>query len=438
MTDTKLLPSNPDLEKAVLGALMVFPDTIPDVTEALPPEAFYVPANRNLFQAIVSLHSRGKPVDRYSVVETLRQMGKIEEVGGIVGVICLEDEVATAANVQYQAKLLRDYWVRRVIISRTEQIRDRAFGDDADADDLLNDLQTAGTDLLKSEGNLTSITEAAHEAVDRIGWASEHPGEIAGFPTGIKKLDQMLNGIERANYYIIGARPSEGKTALGLEIARSSCTKTPVLVVSREMPAHSLVARMIARDTGVNSQALRLGNISGDAWGEVARATTGIQGREIHFDETSRTADDVRAAVRRAKQKYDVGLVVVDYLQLLGNIRGEKYGSRDEGVTARSRLMKQIALEQNVAIVVLAQLNRQVEGRPDRRPQLHDLRESGAIEQDADTVLMLYHPNKENPQDNSLEIWVRKQRNGPVGKVLAYFDAETGAIGEWCDRRDCA
>ncbi len=427
-----LLPSNPDLEKAVLGACMNWPDLIADVRKALPSDAFWLTMHQNLYHAILHCHDRDLPVNRHALAQYLTAKGKIEEVGGAVAVVSeAKEEIATPANVNYHVNLLRGYYVRRQIVMRAEQIRAQALDVTADVDEVLLGASQIDEDLATSQGVAVPLKDALNAAADRITWAYEHKGELAGFPTGIRKLDAMLSGLERGNYIVIGARPSEGKTALGLEIARRASEKTPVLIVSREMPAVSLAQRLISRESGVNSQVMRSGHMSEDAWERVGKGILSAGERTILIDDKSLTACDVRASVRENVKRHGVGVVIVDYLQMLGDIRGEKYGGREEAVTARSRLMKRIALENDVAMVVLAQLNRQVEGRGERRPRLSDLRESGAIEQDADVVLLLYHPNKGEDGDvASVEILVEKQRNGPTGMINTAFNKHTGEFRE--------
>lgn len=434
-----LLPNSRETEATVLGTMLVYNQAIPDVLALIGPEVFYYTPFQKVFRAIRLLYESNKPVDSIVLHDTLRENGEVPEDVATEMSMLSGDALTGGRGIDWHAKRLRELWGQREIVRRSETLLSVASDATEDYDEVLayGERLTEGLELVA--GEFTTIEQAVDGAMKNIEWSWEHKGQVRGLPIGtMPGLTEMLNGFQGSDYYILAARPSEGKTALGLEIARQASKHAPVLFVSREMPASALAERMMSRDAQVNSQLLRSGYMSDDARRKVHVSAGCVKSLPVSFDERSVTADDVRASVRKAVRTKGVKLVVVDYLQLIDPPRGIRAESRDERVTQTSRLMKRIAVEHNIAMLVLAQLNRALDARGDKRPQLSDLRESGSIEQDCDTAMFLYHPRKHGDkdtygqpiQDNRMEIIVRKQRNGPTGTVDAYFDADTGTIGE--------
>ena len=443
MTTTLAAPHSVEFEERLLGTMIAYSDSIPDISAIVGPEMFYGSDRRKLCKAIFRMHGTSKPVDTITIYEELMKDGEVQDGVATELSILSGDALPLGRGAEWYAHRVRQLWAQRQILLRADTLRSIAADASEEYEAVYDYAERLAEGLELAAGEFTTMEQAAEGALRNIEWSVGHPGQTRGLPVeSLPTLTDMLNGFQGGEYYILAARPSEGKTALGLEIARQAGKHAPVLFVSKEMSATALTERMLSRQSGVNGQVMRTGQMSQDAYRRVVDAGPYLKSLPVVFDEQSVTADDVRAAVRKAVRTLGVKLVVVDYLQLLDPPRGIRAESRDERVTMTSRMMKRVAVEQNVAMLVLAQLNRALDSRGDKRPQLSDLRESGSIEQDCDTAMFLYHPHKHGDkddagypiQDNRMEILVRKQRNGPTGMVIAYFNPDTGKIGEWSNR----
>ena len=442
------VPHYPELEKAIIGQLLFDPERcLPGVRALLTPECFYNAVYQKTYKAILALDDARKPVDQVSLMDELRARGDLESVGqhNITGPL---GEIATVVNAEYHAKLVLGAAVKRKLQNRAAQLVERAGDETEDVNDLLSTADRISDGLDLAQGEFVVWSDATNAVAEDIQWAADHPGEMRGLSTGLPRLDELIGGLEGGYYYLIGARPSEGKTAVALSfamaVAKRASWDAPVLFFSREMPAKALATRGIAQTADVNLQLLRSGGLPKSTQKNVISAIETSAGYPILCDEHSASACEIRAAAQMGKRKHNIGLVIVDYLQRVEPPRGQRFGSRDEAMTQISRTMKNIAMELNVPVLVPAQLNREVEKRADKRPQLGDLRESGSIEQDADVAMFLYRPGlqayrtaktrdkrAEAENDKRLEIIVRKQRNGPIGTVLARFDPRTQVVSEW-------
>ena len=441
----RLTPQEVGVEKAVLGAMLVDNRAIAPVADILGDEsAFYNSAHRKIYAAILELHRKNEPADQVTITNVLEAAGQAEEVGGAPVVAGIAGEVYTAANAEFHARIVLEAAIRRRLIDSCTQTIEEAYRKTEDVHEIIDRAEQRA--LAVGRGVHTaepvSWSDAVSAAADRIEWAADHPGEVPGLSTGIPHLDQILGGLEGSTLYVLAARPSEGKTAVGLAIARNVALRgIPVQFVSREMPARALGLRGVSQAARVNMQAARLGRLSERGWDHLVAAIPGEGRLPIRCDDTSVTATEVRASARRAVRK-GAKLVVVDYLQIVDPPPG-RYGNREQEVAAISRTMKAMAKELDVPVLVLAQISRAVESRENRRPQLQDLRESGSIENDADVVMFLYRPGFQKlkeaktqeertaaREDKRMEIIVRKQRQGEVGTVDTYFDPDTQTVGE--------
>jgi replicative DNA helicase len=436
----RVAPQHPEIEKAVVGEMMLDNDCIEGVRELLNSESFYRNEYRTIFRAICALSDRDEPADQVTVMEEVIRMGKLETVGGAAAIAAPVGEVATAVNANFHAKYIRNAWIRRCMINSMTRLIELCYDPAVDVNELLRSSSEVTSGLERAGGEYATLGQAAEIAMVDILAARANPGQLSGLPTGIPKLDNLLNGIQKGDSVVLAGRPSMGKTQTAMFFARHAAAVEPVLIVSREMAAKQLATREIAREARVNSQGMRRGYLDNDEWEKVERAEQDLHGCEIYIDDTARTIDDVESTVREAKRKFDVGMVVVDYLQLVDDSPGSRPNNTNDAVAVKSNRLKDLAKSQNIAVLVLCQLSRACESRADKRPMLSDLRDSGSIEQDADVVMFLYraevYGESEPGSECKMEILVSKQRQGPIGMVPCFFEAATGTIGEWTPRTE--
>jgi replicative DNA helicase len=436
----RVAPQHPEIEKTVVGEMMLDNSCIEGVRELLNSEVFYRTGYRVIFRAICALVDRDEPADQVTVMEEVARMGKLEAIGGAVAIAGAVGEVATAVNANFHAAFIRDAWIRRCMIDRMTSLIELCYNTAVDENELLRSSSEITSGLESAGGEYTMLGQAAEIAMMDILAARANPGQLAGLPTGIPKLDNMLNGIQKGDSIVLAGRPSMGKTQTAMFFARRAATVEPVLIVSREMTAKQLAMREIAREARVNSQGMRRGYMDYDEWEKVERAEQDLHQCEIYIDDTARTIDDVESTVREAKRKFDVGMVVVDYLQLVDDSPGSKPNNTNDAVAHKSNRLKDLAKSQHIAVLVLCQLSRACDQRSDKRPVLSDLRDSGSIEQDADVVMFLYradaYKKAKAGDERKMEILVSKQRQGPIGMVPCFFEAATGTVGEWTPRTE--
>jgi replicative DNA helicase len=432
----KLQPQAPDLEEAVLGAMMLEKNAVNDAIEILKTESFYKEAHQRIFAAIANLFQNSQPVDILTVTNELRQKGELDLVGGPYYISQLTNKVASAANIQFHARIIAQKHILRELISISTDIIKDAFDETTDVFDLLD---KAEQNLYKiAEGNIRKdydkMGNLIHQAITQIENASKNTDGLSGVPTGYTNLDRITGGWQRSDLIIMAARPGMGKTAFVLSMARNVAVQfeRPVAVFSLEMSSLQLVNRLIASESEISSDKLRRGDLRQDEYQQLNSRISKLSNAPIFIDDTpALSIFELRAKCRRLKAQHGIELIVIDYLQLM-TAGGDNKGNREQEISTISRSIKGIAKELNVPIIALSQLNRSVETRGgDKRPMLSDLRESGAIEQDADLVTFIYRPEYygitayENG-DSAIgvgEIIIAKHRNGALDSVKLRYQA---------------
>ncbi|MCE1198704.1 MAG: replicative DNA helicase [Marinilabiliales bacterium] len=432
----KVPPQATEVEEAVLGALMLEKDAFHTVQAILKPESFYKEEHKKIFTAIRELAAKEKPIDLLVVTQALRNKGELEEVGGPLYITQLTSKVASAAHIEFHARIIAQKYIQRELILISSEIQSRSYEDTMELNDLID---FAESSLFRvTEGNITKesqpIKPLLHKAVEQIEHNSKKPDGLSGVPSGFTKLDQITSGWQKTDLIIIAARPAMGKTAFVLTMARNMAAihKVPVAVFSLEMSSLQLVNRLISAETELGSDKIKSGRLENWEWEVFNRKLKTLEEAPLYIDDTpALSIFEFRAKCRRLKMQYNVGIVVVDYLQLM-TAGSDMRGNREQEVSMISRNLKAIAKEIDIPIIALSQLNRSVESRDGKRPQLSDLRESGAIEQDADMVMFIHRPEyygiQQDQDGNSLkgiaEIIVAKHRNGAVGEFHLAFKSQ--------------
>lgn len=430
----KVPPQALELEEAVLGALMLEKGAEIGVLDLLTPEAFYKEAHQKIFRAIVKLSERYEPIDILTVTEEMRRREELDEIGGAYYITQLTSNVASAAHIEFHARIIAQKYIQRELIRVASDIQTRAFDTSADVDDLLDFSEKELFNL--AYGNIkketAQIDNIIQEAIAQIEEASRREDGLSGVPCGFTQLDRVTSGWQKSDLVIVAARPSMGKTAFVLSMARNIAVehKQGVAVFSLEMSAVQLVNRLIVAETELPGEKIKTGRLESYEWEQLEYKIKPLTDAPIFIDDTPAISlFELRAKCRRLKMQYDIQLAVVDYLQLMSGPVDAR-GSREQEVSHISRGLKAIAKELDIPIIALSQLNRSVEMRSgDKRPQLSDLRESGAIEQDADIVIFIHRPEKygllEDAEGNSTkgkaEIIIAKHRNGAVCDVELKF-----------------
>lgn len=431
----KVPPSAMEFEEAVLGALMLEKDAVHTVIDILNPDCFYSDAHNKIFQAIMKLSMDHKPIDIHTVAQQLKIDDAIEEIGGPFYLAQLTNKVASTAHLEYHARIIAQKHIQREMIRVGANIQERAFEESEDVADMLD---AAERELFNiAEGNIkrevSRIDSVLREAMHQIEEAGKRPDGLSGVPSGFTELDRMTSGWQASDLVIIAARPAMGKTAFVLSMARNTAVehKRPVAVFSLEMSSVQLVNRLISSEAELASEKIKNGNLKDYEWAQLEHKIRNLEEAPMFIDDTpALSIFELRAKLRRLVMQHKIELVIIDYLQLM---TAGAQSSREQEVSTISRSLKAIAKELNVPIIALSQLNRSVEMRAgDKRPQLSDLRESGAIEQDADMVLFIHRPEyfgiTEDAVGNSLigmaEIIIAKHRNGAIGDVRLRFKKE--------------
>jgi len=430
----KVPPQAIDLEEAVLGAIMLEKNALLSVIDILKPESFYKDAHQKIYQAILNLSTAEKPIDILTVTEELRANHTLDEVGGPAYISQLTSRIASAAHIEYHARIVAQKYIQRELIRISSEIQKQAFDESIDVSDLLDfserQLFEIATGNIKKES--LPVNVLMKEAIKRIEEASKREDNLSGVPSGYTKLDRVTSGWQRSDLIIIAARPSMGKTAFVLSMARNMAVehKQPVAIFSLEMSSIQLVNRLIVSETELPSERIRNGKLSDDEWKQLDTKIRDLIQAPLYIDDTPAISIfELRAKCRRLVIQHQIKLIVIDYLQLM-TAPVDARGSREQEVSMISRSLKALAKELDVPVVALSQLNRSVETRSgNKRPQLSDLRESGAIEQDADIVIFIHRPEKyglfEDLDGNSTkgiaEIIIAKHRNGPTADLQLRF-----------------
>ena len=432
----KLQPQARDLEEAVLGALMLEKDALSAVVEILKPEVFYVDAHQKIFQAIITLFSDTSPVDILTVTAQLRKQGDLEMVGGAYYITELTNRVASAANIEYHARIISQKFIQRELIRISTDVINQSYEDTSDVFELLdyaeqNLFQIAQNNLRRDSRKMDDLLK---ESIKQLELLRSKEGALTGVPSGFTALDRMTNGWQKSDLVIIAARPAMGKTAFVLSCARNAAVQfnKPVVVFSLEMSSVQLTNRLISGETEIEQEKIRKGNLLDWEWQQLTSKIGALNEAPLIIDDTpALNVFEFRAKCRRLKAQYDIQMIIIDYVQLMQGRADGKNGNREQEISSISRALKQVAKELEVPVIALSQLSRAVENRPggSKRPMLSDLRESGAIEQDADMVLFLYRPEyyglDQDEQGNSTagigEVIIAKHRNGETGTVPLRF-----------------
>jgi replicative DNA helicase len=425
----KLPPQSIEAEESILSAILLDNSTLLDVLEILTAEDFYRTAHQKIFSTIETLFRRAEPVDLITLTNALRDANVLDEIGGAAYLARLVDTVPSAINISHYARIVRDKSALRRLIAKSGEITQRCFEDAGDFDEVLN----------FAEGAVFEISESKHRAafhplskiielnIDALEKRQENRALVTGIPTGYTRLDNLTSGLQPSDLIILAARPAMGKTALALNLARNAALdgNVAVAVFSLEMSKEQLSMRMLCAEARVDSSRLRSGFLNPEDWNRITDAASVLSEAPLFIDDSPDiSATSIRTKSRRLKMDKDLGLIIVDYLQLMrGNQSTER---RDLEISEISRALKLLAKELNVPVLALSQLNRKLEERSDKRPQLSDLRESGALEQDADVVAFIYrdevyNKDENNPLRGTAEVILAKQRNGPTGVVPLTF-----------------
>lgn len=433
----RIPPQATEVEQSVLGAMLIEHTAIPQAIEILMPDAFYLTKHQIIYSSILNLFERGNPVDLITLNEELKRRGELDEVGGAYYLTELTTRVDTAANIEYHARIIAEKSLLRKMIETMTGLIGKAYDPGSDAFELLDESEReifhiSDTQLRRPASSMSEILKGTIANLEAVHGQEEG---ITGVPTGFTRLDEMTGGWQKTDLIIIAARPSMGKTAFSLAMARNAAMhpKSPagVAIFSLEMGSTQLAQRLLTSEARVDAQAARTGRLRDEDWPRLARAAGNLSAAPIYIDDTPGLGIlELRAKCRRLKAEHDIGLVIVDYLQLMHGSTSSRSSNREQEIAQISRSLKMLAKELDVPVIALSQLSRAVESRGgDKRPQLSDLRESGSIEQDADVVAFIYRAERYgitvdengNSTEGLGEIIIGKQRNGPIGNVQLAF-----------------
>jgi replicative DNA helicase len=428
-------PAAPEVEMAVLGAMLIEKEAVPKGIELLTPETFYLKEHSIIFEAMKNLFEANEPIDTVTLYEELKRSGLIEQVGGASYLSRLSQNISSAANIEYHAKIVIEKHILRSLISSSMEIAKSAYEGSDDAFELLDNAERKIFEITEEtlKKSYVPMDRAVRDAMEYIELIHDKKRQHFAVPTGFYLLDDILGGFQRSDLIILASRPSMGKTALALSLARNAAVESgvPIAIFSLEMATIQMVIRLICAEARLNAHLVRTGKLPMDEAHKLTKNIHRISEAPIYIDDSpAQTVLEIRAKSRRLKAEKKIGMVIIDYLQLMNS--STKMESREREISHISRSLKSLAKELNIPVLALAQLNRAVEARTDKRPQLSDLRESGSIEQDADVVMFIHRPEyygiKQDPDGNSMEgiaeIIVGKQRNGPTGDVRLKFFKE--------------
>ncbi|MEM6264906.1 MAG: replicative DNA helicase [Bacteroidota bacterium] len=440
----RIPPQALDIEEAVLGALLLEKDALHQIIDALKPEMFYKAANREIYEAIQSLFQQSQPIDLLTVKDFLRKAGKLEQIGGAFYLASLTRKVASAANIEFHARIIAEKYILRQLIHLGDKVVNEAYDTTTDALELLDKteqdiFQVSETHLRR---NYSGMNDLVVRTLERLEEMRSKDTSVTGIPSGFSALDAMTAGWQRTDMVIIAARPAMGKTALTLTLARNASVRfgTPTAIFSLEMAGVQLTQRLICSESELDAQKVRTGRLEDYEWKQLITRIGPLSKADIFIDDTpGLSISDLRAKCRRLKAEKNIGMVIIDYLQLMTGNLGRNT-NREQEIAGISRSLKIIAKELDVCVIALSQLSRAVESRGgDKRPVLSDLRESGSIEQDADMVAFLYRPeyygfetdDEGNSTQGMAELIIAKQRNGPTGTVKLQFIGKYGKFTDW-------
>lgn len=430
----KIPPQNPEAEASLLGAILIDGDAIVKIADIISAEDFYEDRHRHIYGAAKHLYDQHSPIDVLTLSDQLKNNGLLDMVGGASYLSELTNFVPTAANVERYAEIVSNKALRRRLIKASQDIVGLSYNEDESLQALLEQAESRlfAVSQKNVKQDIVSLEQILGESFERLDELHKDKGTIRGVPTGFKDLDNVLAGLQRSDLLVLAGRPSMGKTALALNLAHNVAVKSgqPVLIFSLEMSKEQLVDRLLASEAGVNAWNLRTGNLTDADFEKIGHAMGTLSEAQIFIDDSPGiTVSDMRTKARREAHQRPLGLIIVDYLQLMsgGTRFSSEGGNRVQEISEISRGLKIIARELNVPLMALSQLSRSVESRHPQIPQLADLRESGSIEQDADVVAFLYREEYYNPETerrNITDVLIKKHRNGPTDNVELYFDRE--------------
>ena len=420
-------PHSEEAELAVLGSMLSSKEAVSKSIQWLTPDVFYKDAHGKIFSAMELLFDKGEPVDTVSVIDLLKKNKELESVGGTYFITGLVESVPTAAHVERYSKIVMEKALLRSLITLSHTIAKEAYEDSQDVADILDTVEQSIFSITQNrlKGGFTQINDIVVAALEKLELIRASGGSVIGVPSGLLDLDDITSGFQEGDLIIIAGRPGMGKTALALSMIRNAALEADVGVgmFSLEMANHQLAMRLLCAEARVDSHFVRTGKLPAKLWKNLGLSAGDLEKAPIYLDDSpALTVLELRAKARRLKAEHNIGMIVVDYLQLMQGPRGVE--SRQQEISVISRSLKALAKELSIPVVALSQLSRAVEQRADRKPQLSDLRESGAIEQDADVVIFLYRPwvySQEDEDEGKAEIIVAKQRNGPTGHISASF-----------------
>jgi replicative DNA helicase len=424
----KVPPHDEDAEQAVLGSMLTDNDAVMAAAEVLKEDAFYREDNKIIYQAILNLYSKSEPIDIITLKDELESMGKFEQVGGFEYLASLPDKVPTTANVQKYIKIVEEKSVLRNLIKTANEIIELGYNPTEDVEDIMDGAEKKIFDIMQSKNtkSYTPIKDVLVESFTNLEKLYNQKQHVTGVPTQFYDLDDKTAGLHGSELILVAARPAMGKTAFALNIATNAALRAnvPVAIFSLEMSKDQLVNRMLCSEAMVDSNKVRTGKLDEEDWTKLAEAIGPLSEAGVYIDDTPGiSVMEIRTKCRKLKMEKNIGLVVIDYLQLISG-SNKRNGSREQEISEISRSLKVLAKELNVPVIALSQLSRAVEQRDDHRPMLSDLRESGAIEQDADIVMFLYRDdyyNKESAEKDIAEVIIAKQRGGSTGTVKLYW-----------------
>jgi len=426
-------PQNTDAEASLLGAILIDTDAIIKIADVIGNNDFFDQRHAKIYEAINQLYEKRSPIDVLTLADQLKNNGYLDLVGGPAYLTELTNYVPTASHVEQYADIVAQKALRRRLIKASQDIVGLGYDESKQLKELIEEAELSLFEVSQQhvKQSITSIETILADSFERLDDLHKDKAKIRGIPTGFRDLDNILAGLQRSDLFILAARPSMGKTAFVLNLAQQVALKAqePVLIFSLEMSKEQLVDRLLSMESGVDAWALRTGNLTDSDFEKIGEAMGRLSEAKIYIDDTpSITVSDMRTKARRESHQHKLGLIIVDYLQLMSG--GSKYGgdgNRVNEISEISRGLKGVARELDVPLISLSQLSRSVESRTPQIPQLSDLRESGSIEQDADVVAFLYREDYYNPESdrkNIMDVLIKKHRNGPIGNVELYFDRE--------------
>ena len=428
-------PSEPEIEASVLGAMLIEKEAVPKALELLSADSFYLKPHKLIYDAMTSLFDAGEPIDTVTIYEELKKRDQLDEVGGAVYISKLSQNITSAANIEYHSKIIIEKQILRGLISSAHEIARSAYAGADDAFDILDNAERKIFEITESHlsKSYQGMDRAVRDAMEYIETIHSSTHQKFSVPTGFYELDELLGGFQKSDLIVLAARPSMGKTALALTLARNAAIdhKIPVGIFSLEMATMQLIIRMICSEARINAHLVRTGKLPHSDGSKLSKTVHKLTDAPVYVDDSpAQSVLEIRAKARRLKAEKNVGMIIIDYLQLMSG--PQRTESREREISHISRSLKSLAKELNIPVIALSQLNRAVETRTDKRPQLSDLRESGSIEQDADVVIFLNRPEyygieKDEHGESTegvTEVIIGKQRNGPTGMIKLAFIKE--------------